>query len=202
MKFLIPFLFLPIVTFSQVTGLIQGQNGKQLKPLYGAKVKLLSSNEGVITDEDGQFELILPRAYYVACRDADRSSRQFSIEASIDYLSSSLAVSSDSLTAVVGGCYNRHLEEFRISFSTKNSEKVIHGVIWPLLGPEDEFSDIIEEVVDCLKKFGITHFETLDQRLPMEYCEDCGSPLYPNIEGEMTHAEFPESENESPHNLH
>ena len=36
------------------------------------------------------FELILPRAYYVACRDADRSSRQFSIEASIDYLSSSL----------------------------------------------------------------------------------------------------------------
>ena len=61
MKFLILFLLLPIVTFSQVTGLIQGQNGKQLKPLYGAKVKLLSSNEGIITDDDGQFELILPR---------------------------------------------------------------------------------------------------------------------------------------------
>ena len=61
MKLLYLFIFLPILTFSQVTGLIQGQNGKQLKPLYGAKVKLLSSNEGVITDEDGQFELILPR---------------------------------------------------------------------------------------------------------------------------------------------
>lgn len=61
MKILYLFLFLPILTFAQVTGLIQGQNGKQLKPLYGAKVKLLSSNGGVITDEDGQFELILPR---------------------------------------------------------------------------------------------------------------------------------------------
>ncbi len=148
------------------------------------------------------YELILPRAYYVACRDADRSSRQFSIEASIDYLSSSLAISSDSLIATVGGCYNRHLEEYRISFSTKNSDKVIHGVIWPLLGPEDELSDIIDEVVYCLKKCGVTHCETLTQRLPMEYCEECGSPLYPNIEGEMTHAEFPESDDESTHNLH
>ncbi|MBG39410.1 MAG: hypothetical protein CL857_05735, partial [Cryomorphaceae bacterium] len=61
MKFLILFLFFPVLTFSQVTGLIQGQNGEKLNPLYGAKVKLLSSNEGAITDKDGQFELILPR---------------------------------------------------------------------------------------------------------------------------------------------
>ena len=49
------------MTIGQVTGLIQGQNNRQLKPLYGAKVKLLGSNDGVITNEEGQFELILPR---------------------------------------------------------------------------------------------------------------------------------------------
>ena len=61
MKLLYLFILLPTFTFCQVTGLIQGQNGKQLKPLYGAKVKLVGSNDGVITDDDGQFELILPR---------------------------------------------------------------------------------------------------------------------------------------------
>ena len=61
MKLLYFFLFLPVLTFGQVTGLIQGQNGEKLTPLYGAKIKLLSSNDGAITDNDGQFELILPR---------------------------------------------------------------------------------------------------------------------------------------------
>ena len=61
MKLLTYFLFLPVLTFGQVTGLIQGQNGEKLTPLYGAKIKLLSSNDGAITDNDGQFELILPR---------------------------------------------------------------------------------------------------------------------------------------------
>ncbi|MBL6667952.1 MAG: TonB-dependent receptor [Crocinitomicaceae bacterium] len=61
MKLLYLFLFLPVLTFGQVTGLIQGQNGEKLTPLYGAKIKLVSSNDGAITDNDGQFELILPR---------------------------------------------------------------------------------------------------------------------------------------------
>ena len=54
-------LFFHIVAFGQVTGLIQGQNGEKLKPLYGAKVKVLATNEGAITDEDGRFDLVLPR---------------------------------------------------------------------------------------------------------------------------------------------
>jgi hypothetical protein len=31
---------------SQVTGLIQGQNGNELKPIYGAKIKISATNEG------------------------------------------------------------------------------------------------------------------------------------------------------------
>lgn len=51
----------PFLVYGQVSGLIQGQNGSSLKPLYGAKVKLLGAKEGVISGEDGQFELVLPK---------------------------------------------------------------------------------------------------------------------------------------------
>ncbi len=148
------------------------------------------------------YELILPRAYYVACRDADKSARKFSITASVSYLSTLLATSSNMLSVVVGGCYNRQLEEYRISFFSDTSAEAIHGVIWPLLGAEDEMSDIVDEIEHSLKDSGVERIEVLSQRLPMEYCEECGTPLYPNFDGEMTHTELPEPEEGSSQNLH
>ncbi len=32
----------------------------------------------------------------------------------------------------------------------------------------------------------------LDHQFPMEFCDDCGAPLFPNREGELVHAEMPE----------
>jgi hypothetical protein len=32
----------------------------------------------------------------------------------------------------------------------------------------------------------------LDHHFPMEFCDDCGAPMYPNPEGELVHAEMPE----------
>lgn len=62
------FLFLIIstlwfsVAFGQVKGLVQGQtpDGKK-EPIYGAKVRLLKAGSGEITDENGEFEIILPK---------------------------------------------------------------------------------------------------------------------------------------------
>jgi hypothetical protein len=42
----------------------------------------------------------------------------------------------------------------------------------------------------------------LDHRFPLEYCDDCGAPLYPNPEGEPEHAEMPEPEQPAPTHLH
>ena len=42
----------------------------------------------------------------------------------------------------------------------------------------------------------------LDHRLPLEYCDDCGAPLYPNPDGEPVHAELPEEEASVPRHLH
>ena len=63
-------------------------------------------------------------------------------------------------------------------------------------------SDVIEEVETVLKDSGLVRIEVLRQRMPMEYCDDCGAPLYPNTEGEMVHAELPETGEPSGAHLH
>lgn len=148
------------------------------------------------------FECMLPRAYYVACRDADRNARQFSIRASVAFLATTLGISPNMLTAVVGGCYNRQLEEFRIGFMVGQEEEVIHGVVWPLLGAEDEMSDVADEIETTLKESGLQRIIALRQRLPMEYCDDCGTPLYPNEDGELVHAELPDVAEQPSQHLH
>jgi hypothetical protein len=148
------------------------------------------------------FEPMLPRAYYVACRDADRAARPFSITASVAFLSTTLGISPSHLSAVVAGCYNRTLEEYRVGFQVTEQDDVIHGVVWPLLGAEDEMSDVVEEIEAVLREAGIQQIEILRQRMPMEYCEDCGAPMYPNTEGEMVHAELPETSESVGQHLH
>ena len=147
-------------------------------------------------------DVVLPRAYYVACRDADRQLRKFSINASVSYLSSSSSITNESLLVVIGGCYDRQLEEYRISFCDKRTFEVYHGIVWPLLGPEDEYSELNEIIEQYLKSCGVSEVKFLTQRLPLEYCEDCGSPLYPNIEGEMVHTEQPESDDFQHQHIH
>ena len=46
---------------AQVKGVVYGTNKKEKEALYGAKVKILHANRGVYTDEDGTFEIILPK---------------------------------------------------------------------------------------------------------------------------------------------
>jgi hypothetical protein len=145
---------------------------------------------------------MLPRAYYVACRDADRAARPFSVSASVAFLTTTLGITPAMLSAVVAGCYNRQLEEYRISFLVSNDEEVIHGVVWPLLGAEDEMSDVPEEIENTLKEAGVQRVEFLRQRMPMEYCEDCGAPLYPTLDGELVHAELPEESEPAGQHLH
>jgi hypothetical protein len=120
----------------------------------------------------------------------------------VAFLATTLNVSANALTAVVGGCYNRQLEEFRVGFAVGEEEEVIHGVVWPLLGAEDEMSDVPEEIETVLKESGLQHIVMLRQRLPMEYCDDCGAPLYPNADGEMVHAELPDVAEQPSQHLH
>ena len=148
-------------------------------------------------------ELLPPGAYHAAVRDADRASRPYSIQAALAFLQTVLNRGAAEFRAVVGAYYDRQLEEYRIGFTPRGQSDVVHGVVWPLLDAEDEHGDAANQIESVLRQSGVEDILFLDHRLPLEYCDDCGAPMYPNPEGEPTHAELPEEPaNAAPRHLH
>ena len=142
-------------------------------------------------------------AYHAAVRDADRASRPWSLRAAVAFLQTVLNQPATELRAVVAPFHDQQLEEFRIGFTLRGSSDVVHGVVWPLLENEDENNDAPTQIEATLREAGITSVLVLEQRFPLEFCDDCGAPLYPNPEGEPMHAELPEEHAESaPRHLH
>lgn len=149
------------------------------------------------------FELVLPDAYFAAWRRADRDGRAFSLVSAVAYLQSILDVPSGELWAAAAPYYDQRLREWRVGFGRNDDDRVLYGVVWPLLGVEDEGADIGAEIAQILKSANLGKVVGLEQRMPLEYCEDCGAPMFPNLDGEPTHAEVPEPEGDgAPMHLH
>lgn len=55
------FICLSLTTFSQMKGIVYGSNESNREPLIGAKLKLLQGRLAAITNEEGKFELELPK---------------------------------------------------------------------------------------------------------------------------------------------
>jgi hypothetical protein len=148
-------------------------------------------------------ELLLPQPYHAAAREGDRASRPYSLRAAVAFLQTTLNVTATDLRAVLAPYYDRQIEEFRIGFTMNDSTDVVHGVVWPLLEAEDESADAPAQIEAVLREAGLREIIALDHRFPMEYCDDCGAPLYPNPDGEPSHAELPEEQAEAaPRHLH
>jgi hypothetical protein len=137
-------------------------------------------------------DLLLPDGFFSAWRMADRLARPYSMHATVDFLQSTLNIPVSDLRAVIAPFHDQLLEEYRVSFTFIDSNEVLYGIVWALVGEEDENSDTITQIETTLKECGITRITPLDNRFPLEYCEECGAPLFPNSEGEIVHAEFPE----------
>ncbi len=86
------------------------------------------------------------------------------------------------------------MDEYRVSFTLGADSHVAHGVVWPLYGREDETTrpGPVDEVLEQLTQCGVTHVKKLPGTFTPEYCEDCGAPLFANMDGEIVHAELPE----------
>ncbi|PKO53403.1 MAG: DUF2863 domain-containing protein, partial [Betaproteobacteria bacterium HGW-Betaproteobacteria-21] len=148
-------------------------------------------------------EFILPEAYFSACRAADKGSRPYSIRASVAFLGTALDVPAANLRAVIAPFGDTLIEEYRIGFTQLGRDEVVHGVVWPLLGSEDESVDVPGEIEAMLRECGVGDVRFLDHRFPLEFCDDCGAPMYPSAEGEVAHAEMPEEQAEQiPRHLH
>lgn len=154
-------------------------------------------------------ELLLPEAYYVACREADKDIRPVSIRAAVHYLTHTLGVEPNDLRAVVAGfgdeASDNQVDEYRVGFTLRQSSDVVYGIVWPLYGQEDEEGTPMEgpgtagrpqapidEIVHHLNEVGITHVKRIGERYVAEYCDDCGAPLFADPSGELVHAEMPE----------
>ncbi len=154
----------------------QKQGGPNLEPLFTGCV----------------WQLTLPNAFHSACRNADRLSRPYSLRASVDFLQSMLGMTPADISAVVGPCYDRRMEEYRVGLGPTTSNDIYHGIVWPLLGPEDESTDTAGEIEAILRECGVKEVLFLDHHFPMEFCDDCGAPMFPDKEAELVHAELPE----------
>ena len=148
------------------------------------------------------YQPLLADAYHGACRTADLASRPYSLRASVAFLQTTLGKPAEALRAVIGGFHDTRLEEYRIGFGARDNDGIYHGVIWPLLGSEDENTDATGEIEGLLREAGIKDVIVHDQQFPFEFCDDCGAPLYPNAEGDTVHAELPETTASAPQTLH
>jgi hypothetical protein len=159
-------------------------------------------------------ELLLPEAYYVACREADKLIRPVSVRAAVHYLTHTLAVEPGELRAVIAGfgeeAGDGQIDEYRVAFTLRQTPEVIYGIVWPLYGQEDEDGTPVEglmsigianlakqktpaeEIVGHLNAAGITQVKRIAERYVAEYCDDCGAPLFADPAGELVHAEMPE----------
>lgn len=144
-------------------------------------------------------EYLIPDAYYTNTRRADQYLRPISLKASITWLDTVAQTPATELRAAIVACGNDAVEEYRIGFSTKNSNEVIYGCIWPSLNREEAIPDQLNEgqispwdiIAAVLKDCGINTVRVIPEIQPMDFCDDCEAPYFPNMLGEMLHPELP-----------
>lgn len=156
-------------------------------------------------------ELLLPEAYYIACREADKQIRPIAIRAALHYLTHTLNVAAPELRAIIGGfgddSSDAPLNEYRIGFAVGTQPEIVYGIVWPLYGEEDdgdpqEQKRPLDIITILLQEEGVTSIKRHDSRFPIEFCDDCGAPLFADDEGELVHPEMPEDTPQGSEHFH
>lgn len=147
-----------------------------------------------------RYRVLSPGAFHAALRYADRELREFSLEAAISFLKLAFDFAPGALSAAAGifeDASGSTGAELRIGLAKSSDEDaVIEGVVWPLLGDDDEKA--VEEVDKALRAFGVQRTVLHSHHFPLEFCDDCGAPMFPNAAGHVVHAEPPEEAEDRP----
>ena len=147
-----------------------------------------------------RFRVLPPSAFHSALRSADRELREFSLEAAVSYLKLAYDFAPGALTATYGVFEDASGStggEVRIGLAkAMDDDDVIEGVVWPLLGDDDE--QTMEDVDKALRALQLNKVIAHAHRFPLEFCDDCGAPMFPNAAGHVVHAEPPEEAEDRP----
>lgn len=144
-----------------------------------------------------RYRVLAPNAFHAALRVADRELREFSLEAALAYLKLTYDLAPAALQATIAAYEDKRIEEIRVGIGRAGDEdQVIEGVVWPLLGDDEDKAQ--EDIDAALRRLGVTRITTHAHRFPLEFCDDCGAPLFPNPAGHSVHAEAPEDADEQP----
>lgn len=157
-----------------------------------------------------QVDYLIPDAYYVNNREADKRIRPLSLKAAVTWLQMAVNVPAGQLRATIAGCGENHIEEYRVGFSPKNDNEVIYGCIWPVLSKEEALAETddaaqvspSDEIAAHLREMGVADIRRLPGLHPLEFCDDCGAPHFPNPIGEMLHPELPDETDTGPIQFH
>lgn len=134
--------------------------------------------------------LLSPDAYFPALRRTDEHGRPFTLQACAAQMQAQYDLTPDRIHAVIAPCYdNAVLVEYRIGLLRENHPEVLQGSVWGLLEGEDDLSDVATQIRDVLQQMGIKRIDVLSGRFPVADCEDCGAPLFPGADGELTHTQ-------------
>jgi len=147
-----------------------------------------------------RFRLLSPTAFHSGLRFADRELRQFSLEAAVAFLKLAYDFSPQMLSAAAGlfeDPQGNSGAEVRIGIAkATDDDAVIEGVVWPLLGDDED--QTMDDVEKALVALGLNRSVMHAHRFPLEFCDDCGAPMFPNAAGHVVHAEPPDEAEDRP----
>jgi hypothetical protein len=140
------------------------------------------------------FECLLPDASPLNLRESARRVRPYAITAAVHFLTHALDVEASELKASIAPFGNDRIDEYRIGFSVGDGDEVAQGVVWPLLGAENESDEPspLARIRETLREAGVMEAKAWSDANEPEFCEDCGAPLFPNDKGDIVHAEMPD----------
>jgi len=155
-------------------------------------------------------ECLLPDAYYVSNRAADRRVRPLALQAAVAWLESVLGIPASQLRAVLAACGEEEAEEYRIGFTVRQGNDVLYGCVWPIYERGEPLSPAAgqgetgpaTEIVERLKALGVNDIRQLMGLFPAEFCDETNAPYFPNPMGEMIYAEMPEGADDGPGHFH
>lgn len=140
------------------------------------------------------FEVQPACAFFTAWRQSEAAMRVWTVKSLVDFVTSmghdpKSVIASIALFVPGGTAREDAMPELRLGICPVNDQRrVVAGIAWPVMPEEYEQAEAMAH--DVLLTKGVDRIVMHPQSFPLEWCEDCGAPLYANVEGMVVHVDF------------